>query len=631
MRVFKKVQLIKGEKLLSTISELQTQIEELEKRIKAISNAQTLHSELSALRDYFDTIQDLLEDMAEQIEGGGSASDISALATRVSELESAVQGLTNGSGNVITLQNAVSALQTTVSNIKGGSETSISSLDSDIFSLQTDLGAVQDNIDDIEGDISDINTDLGGVHTTINNLQSTQNTLTTTQTTLTTTVNSLGTRLTTAENNINQLTGGVDLTDFEQRLSACEGVTNNVNFFEFRDIEMGFTPANKICITKDTHYSTNSDCCVKESWQVDYTSTGTGTLQVELYLNDVLTKTYSIDLEKNPSTCMVEYNYRPSTPAQTTRLRIVGSSSITVSAVHLSLFGQNLIVFNSDPDIKVVVYNGYIYITRDYSNCVKIGKFAIADKDTIDIDNLPITVPLQDSYFDGYIYTLFSPIIYGTPVSERIKDDEGLIRITIDGKVQYRSLDMTKSTTFYRALTQNNKLSVPNTVCAQGYYYYGILHTVYAGEPHYIVLQPNALYLYKQNHESFTNDVRNVAPVCTHYLNVDSGSSSYSSAMYSMVLKDDGCYYFSRTPSVFLKIAENCTGNAMCYQQSTYIWYVYIQRGKNLERYHVSYENFRWSTGYDETIYDCDYIWETIGGQVIKHTSNGWVLVTPEV
>lgn len=622
----------------ATILELQTKIEELEKRIKAISNAQTLHAELSSLTLYFEDIKELLEDVNEIVEDIAGDNDdqnssISALADRVEALEDAIENI-GDTVDTSSLENAISALESAVAAIKGGSDTSIASIEDDISAIESDIGDIKDDVDDVQDDISAINTNLGSMQTTLTNLSSTQNTLTTNQSNLSTTVNSMNSRVTNVENSILQLTNGVDLSAYDTRLKACENVTKNIKFFHFRNMPMDVTPLiysiNYNCLSKETYYSTAINAPTRESYKISYSSTGTGTVTVSLYADTVLKKTYTINLNGGSGEFCFDYDFISKTLSHSTGLTFTSTSPYTINSIYLSILGHNLMVFDRDPDLKVVAYNDNIYVTREYSDCVKCGKYALADKANININNLPITIPNSDSDYGGYIHTMYFPFLEGVTASTRVIEEDALIRFSIRNKVQIRSLDMTKQNPYSNVLNNFSSEIFPQNIYQSPQYSNLIYHTVISDVPYYFQCSSSGVSKVKVSNSSLAlaMKIKNSAPILNN--NIGPSSSVLTGAdLFCLLMGEDDCYYLFRRNHSMTKITEGCTGNAIGYKQPDGTYHIYIQKGNNMEKYLLTYASSTYTPTYVSTIENCDFVQETLAGQYFKHGPSGWTLVTP--
>ena len=178
---------------MKNIEELNATIEELEKRIKAISSAGATLAQIIAVRDSLEQVKVCLNNLTTAIkdeEDDASVAQLTALEQRVTTAET------------------------------------------DITTLQTDLTSTQDDLETVWNNLASTNNVVGEHTTTLTNLQTAQTNLQTTQTnqastitTNTTDISNLKTRMTTAENNISTLTGGVDVSAIDERLNEVEKMT----------------------------------------------------------------------------------------------------------------------------------------------------------------------------------------------------------------------------------------------------------------------------------------------------------------------------------------------------------------------------------------------------------------------
>lgn len=616
---------------MDTISKLQAELEELEKRLKAISNAQSTLSHLIAIRDYFDKVQEYLEIIKDEYSSSSSSctecnEKIADLQEQINTINNTITNLPSGGGDVDLgeIELSIQNLTNEIENIKNGSDANLMSLSTDISTLQTEIGYIQDQIDERTTEISAINTQIGDMQNTITNLSSTQNSMTSAHTSMNNSINSLGTRLSTAEANISTLTGGVDVSAIEERLNQLETDVHTVPFL-FKDFNYGFTPKDFILHSREYSYSVEKGSYVKQLFTLHYTSSGVGTLSVQLLLDKEEVKTVEVDLTKNPNCYTLEHNFVAKEHTQNMKIIVTGTSTYTFNGISLEIFGKKIRFFPYDEEIKVYCFNNKIYLTRYQDGVVKYGKFAHDDE--IDLENLPETMELCDDDSDGYTFVAYGPLNYPTKFPNGLY--EVIYKIGIDNKTR---LDVITK-------TDNLGLSLIGTTKNCGSLMLGgHKQTPYAYSARYGVATRCALQ------ESISNfDYANIAeagdwiacePIHRNFMREDEveGEHTYSQLptkqISAIALGENGYYYYLNHDTVqkYVKIAKGLS--CFAFAKTFYTANVYIFDGKNIQKYFVNIT--QQTCTFIETITDCDCVYETYNDKIIKHTisTNTWSIET---
>lgn len=388
----------------TTITKLEAELEELEKRIKALSNAQSALGHLVAIRDYFSKVQEYLEILKDEYSSGTNSC-------------------TNCEEKIADLQEQINTINNTISNLPSGGETDLSSIESeiqlltsvlnnhttDISDLQTEIGYIQDELDQKTTEISEINSNIASLQTTITNLQSTQTSMASAHTSMNNSISGLNTRLTTAENNISALTGGVDVSAIDSRLQALEAESDYSNIFYYKRFVYNVTP------TSYSFVSPKFGCLYKQNTygsiklRLNYLAQQGGTLTITYYIDDNLYQTYTVDLTTNPSHYDVVYDGVTQYRHKYAQIFCTCTAPITYISTELFVHGQGAFVCDTPPEISFRNFDGRLYITRRYDGYIKYGSFT--ETDTIDIDNLPNTFTLQQEDA-SYIYAEYIPYLY---------------------------------------------------------------------------------------------------------------------------------------------------------------------------------------------------------------------------
>ncbi len=388
----------------TTITKLEAELEELEKRIKALSNAQSALGHLVAIRDYFSKVQEYLEILKDEYSAGTNSC-------------------TNCEEKIADLQEQINTINNTISNLPSGGETDLSSIESeiqlltsllnnhttDISDLQTEIGYIQDELDQKTTELSEINSNIGDMQTTITNLQSTQTSMASAHTSMNNSISGLNTRLTTAENNISALTGGVDVSAIDSRLQALEAESDYSNIFYYKRFVYNVTP------TSYSFVSPKFGCLYKQNTygsiklRLNYLAQQGGTLTITYYIDDNLYQTYTVDLTTNPSHYDVVYDGITEYRHKYAQIFCTCTAPITYISTELFVHGQGAFVCDTPPEISFRNFDGRLYISRRYDGYIKYGAFT--ENDTIDIDNLPNTFTLQQEDA-SYTYVEYIPYLY---------------------------------------------------------------------------------------------------------------------------------------------------------------------------------------------------------------------------
>lgn len=619
--------------MTTTISSLQAELEELEKRIKALSTSQSMLSQIIAIRDYLDKVQDYLIILNDKFEA--HTIDCEQYSTQIQDLQSQINeiNLKLENGNTANYDEINSKIQTLTSELNvaienlttltQNSDSTMESLDQDILALQTDLGYTQDHVEELTTELNSTNTHVGEMQTTINNLSSTQNTLTTTQTSLTSKVSSLDTRLTSAEKNISALTGGIDVGELDSRITTLERASGDS--FTFKEYYYGFTPSDFILHSKFMDFSVRKGSAVKEMLTLNYTSTGTGTLTLQLIKNYETVQTIDVDLSTHPNEFTFKFNHIANTYAQSTKIIATCDGQITYNSLLLEIIGTDIETYKFDKDLKVACFNNKIYITRYQDGLVKYGVFTSTDE--VDLDNLPNSTAFYNDRCEGFHCCQFIPYVN---ISNGFLQDphEILAYDGIDGKQHMLTITKAENFTTYE----------PNIVSrgSNGDYVTGCYNGI-----RMFSIKNDSIFFYDIG--TTGNGYTMQIPKNTHwkyavgarYNNFAVGDEYFILSQTKCLAQDiDGYFYFfnwQQLPDYIYKVAKGIDATVFGVTKNDVN--VYITDGQKVDKYRINSVSSGTSTPtLVATILDCDCVYETYNNQIIKHvvSTNTWEIDTLE-
>ena len=628
---------------MRTIEQLNTLLEELEKRIRSISTAQKTLNQINEILAYIQDVQDYLQQLQTTFDShvqecDDYSNDIANLQTQIDTINQTINNLNTDNETTNQLKTSLSELQTKVDEFIGNSSTTAETLQNDISALQTDLGSCQDDITDIESEISAINSSIGEHTTTITNLQTTQTNLQTTQSSQASTINNINSRLTTCENNVSTLTGGVDLAEYENRLSSLEPVNNLFQSYVHKHYDFhNASPKNFTLYTREYTYTCKPNAFVYQEFRIAYNFEGEGMMTVELFENNEATgEIYTIDLAQNPSQCVLHRTFCSATRSHNIMLKCVATSAITYKTVDITMHGQEIFIFEDNQDLKVACFNNNIYITRYYDDHIKYGKFASTD--TIDIDNLPNSRPYNDVH--GYHnYIMFAPFPRcDHPYTAYTKiNDEFMLKVT--HKNHFIACPASQELTNASADRTNELHSYSNDFLP-ALYAYSYMPTITNSIVVYKTLDINGL-TYDQNYvkiDGVTEWLYCNAVKCNYQTSED--EPFLPKNMATVALADDGNFYllFGRQTysPYYYKV---CKGGiyATGYIQQDETINAYISFGNYVEHYQIlKNSNGKYKIcNFIKKIEDCLCVYELFNGNLLKKTKSGWILdeqitITPE-
>lgn len=631
---------------MKTIQELTTQIEELEKRIRTISTAQSTLSQLTAIKDYISNVQYYLQELNTTFDSHISnctdySTAIETINDQIATINSQLANTPNITEEQITqITTTLDSVSTKLNTFLGTSTTTLSSLENDISAIQTDLATCQEDVDDLQSELSSINVSIGEQNTTISNLQTTQTNLSTTQTNQASTISTntlnistntnkiaentgqitqLTNRVNTCETNMSLLSGGVDLSSFESRLTTAEQTAGKV--VAFQKIDYNITPSDKVFCTRMIYYTTLANNPTNRSFTLKYNcATATGTMTIKVYNTpEQLEFTEKVDLSKYPKGYHFEAPFISTYRYNQVQLRITTTSTVEFNSLQFVVTGNNLNLVEYDNEITSITFNNYIYITRHYPTKITYGKFSPTD--TIDFNNLPNELLNYDDD-RAYSYMCFMPYPssnsenFTTCVDVILKDSfngkkyffkESDNSIHIDGATFRTSCDPIVGSYIY--------LMAP-----------GIIQDMPTNDYHNLgcTITPFSNISRKKKGPFLFNCIAQ-----HNYKGLQSVSDSGKTFVF---LHEDGNFYlmphYKYGTSSFQVILVGKGTYATMYTQSDGKINIYLTNGNNVDKYSFTKDatTEKYSGSFIKAITKCDRVFETLNNKIIKHTSSGWVI-----
>ena len=639
---------------MKTIEQLNATIEELEKRIKAISMGQNTLSQLIAIREYIDLAQGFLSDLNSNLDNHiqnctDYSQDITTIKSQIETINSTLDGLDKVNNEQIQeITTKLNALSTKVDNFLGDSTNSLSAIETDILALQTDLSSTQDDIETLNTSLSSTNSTVGEHTTTITNLQATQTSLQTAQTNLQTTLSSqvtniskntnditgIKTRLTTAENNISALTGGVDVGNLENRINEIDeqvqpvytgsyihrfkdygAVTINTPSFASLPIAFSCSSSNELRV-KVTIKCTIPTRIIYSDPQIQIRSfTGSG-------------HTYHVNnLDKTKTEFAFEYTYIPEYRYEELMVYFMYCHGIVVNSIELDIYGSEIKVFDNYRDLNVVCFNNERYLTYKKNGTIYYGKYTSTD--VIDLDNIPNTytppTELENDCFYNFIY--MPAIKYEVSSVDYSKNADGYLYFSAVNHYMDALTPPTDDATKYK------------TNCVLGMYGLPILGykrpfltKPWKGRPAGTNMNVNNGYTtYEYVERNKKGEWLAGFDIFDNYLS-NSSSVTPITNFQSLYLHENGyIYYFQKEKlDYILKIAKG--EFAIGYKQTDGSINVYITRKHNVYKYTLTLDSTtnKYTSNYIKCYEKCDLVFEILYNQIIKCYQGTWSFESEE-
>lgn len=613
---------------MRTIEQLNTLLEELEKRIRNISTAQSTLAQINNICTYIANVQDYLKELNIAFDDHVQncqdyTDDITNLQNQINEISASLEELISNDETFNALKTSFDDLKSQFETFIGSSSTTAENLENDISLLQTDLAVTQDDVTTLQSDLSDTNKTIGEHTTTITNLQTTQTNLQTTQSSQASTINSLNTRLTNCENNVNSLSGGVDISDYEARLTALENINGPAcahATYSFHNAK----PSNYTLYTREYYFSCDKGDLLYQKCKLNYETISATTLTISIYENQEPTgETFVIDLDKYPrefEICRQKYATQHS---HNIMIKAVADADIMYNSLDLWLFGKNIRLYDFNQDVKVSCFDNKIYITRYYDDCVKYGKFNSSDE--IDLDNLPYSQSYNTA-LGNFRYLVYG--VYYYYMNSRFEQiEEGVFYgedLSNNSYVLFDAEQSDKDTNYIKKLNKS-------PMCG-GEIYPSTYMEASTWSLKNLSFQTGGLF------SAHTNTFNNLSKYYTgeflcYCLAQDVTTDSSESPLYltevcGVALADDKGLYFVRhsSPNYFAKI---CSGgdlfNIYSYNNNKF-FNIYVRNGTTMKKYKYEYNSTSPTIALETTLIDCHYIYDLPDGGIIKKTTTGWMV-----
>lgn len=638
---------------MKTIEQLNATIEELEKRIKAISMGQNTLSQLIAIREYIDLAQGFLSDLNSNLDNHiqnctDYSQDITTIKSQIETINSTLDGLDKVNNEQIQeITTKLNALSTKVDNFLGDSTNSLSAIETDILALQTDLSSTQDDIETLNTSLSSTNSTVGEHTTTITNLQATQTSLQTAQTNLQTTLSSqvtniskntnditgIKTRLTTAENNISALTGGVDVGNLENRINEIDeqvqpiytgsyihrfkdygAVTINTPSFVSLPIAFSCSSSNELRV------KVTIKCTIPTNTYTD------SQIQIRSFASSA--HTYLLNtLDKTKTEFVFDYTYVPQYRYEEMFVYFMYCIGVTLNSVEFEIYGSEIKVFDNYRDLNVVCFNNERYLTYKKDNTIHYGKYSSTD--TIDLDNIPNTyTPPTEQANDCFYNFIYMPAIkFETSDSNLSENAEGFYYFSATKHYIDALTPPTDNATKYKTNCVLGMYGLP----VLGYFR-PTLYKIRKGIPSCLSSNVNYGYYNFENYENYKKgewlagfDILNN--------NLISSSTELRSTNYqALYLNENGYIYFFQklTLDSILKIAKG--EFAIGYKQTDGSINVYITRKHNVYKYTLTLDSTtnKYTSNYIKCYEKCDLVYEILYNQIIKCYQGTWSFESEE-
>ena len=627
-----------------TIIKLEAEIEELKKRLSAIFISHTTVDQLKSITNYFDSVQTYLQNLTTSF--NSHTKNFEEYSTKIENLESQIIDINTIlnklpnfdnfdadqiNSKVENLTSKIETFETKFNSFIGENDTTLETILNDISSLQTDLGAMQEGIDSINAEISSINSDIGSMQTTITNLSSTQNSLSSAQNSMSANISTLENRVATNETNITTLQESANAVgEFDDRISALE--TNYdipFNVCNDRNLVMHLNCLNNPVKSRYYYYRVVETGQVEQNFTLNYTSTGSGTLTINLYENDVLEKTLTVNLSQNASSYSFSHLFMPIDSYQNFQFEVSSTTQVIFSNVYCYFRGINIQIYEYDQDLKFKCCDNKVYVTKYEGTKIKYGMFT---KEEFDFNNMILTYEIDDDNETlKNRYAVFSARI-------NIDDDGDMCDFT-----PILMLEKTDGLTYlYEVNTTSNELTLINSynLVISGSVETSMLARpmttgVYNGTPKTYFLSTdykNVSNAYLTGYTKLLSSWYYFVFAQRNYLKANAKTLSTASARSVSLNKNNYFYFAFESDNVKTLIKLEKGISAYAFMRGDLLGDVFIFDGKNVKKYEVK-RTYNSSTGYINTqtfieeFKNCDFVWEIFDNIFIKHTKNGWELI----
>ena len=620
------------EEMKNSIAKLQSEFDEIGKRISSIFESHTTTTQLTSIKQYFNSIQEYLQNLLTSF--NTHIDNCVTYSTQISQLQNEVSTINSTLETLESLKNLnateIENLITKFNSFMGENDTTLDTLINDISSLQTDLGAMQETIDSINTEISSINLDIGSMQTTITNLSSTQNSLSSAQNSMSANINSIDSRLTTAENNISALTGGVDVGEFDSRITTLEDENGFNNHYAYKKATYNLTPTDFKLFTPEYYFCSTTNGYTELKINLNYTNISATKLYIYFILNKNTIKTYTVDLTSLSNNFQIVYKYKTSLIGQSVKINCTANNCITFDNLELELYGSKVHFFDYDKNLKVHCFDNQVFITKKENGIAHYGLFSSTD--AIDLGKLPNQKAFQSD--DGSYLT-----IEYVPFSA---SSNGYYTEYV-----YAMYTENANNERYLSVLDNNNTSNSYLVdkpLANNGYYNDIFWTI-GGAPYMLYFNPATKLLYgtlattNLNSYNYNLTETNLDENWVYVTSVSKNFNLYNSNcldrfyVKAIAINKDGNAYLlnKKSFSNVLKIGKGLYVTA--YEHEDESINVYLSDYEKTYKYKLELNSSsEYVSTYITTIKDCDCIYETFNNKIIKHmvSTNTWEVDTLE-
>ncbi len=594
-----------------TITDLNSQVEELEKRIKAISTSQTTLTQIIAIRDSLEQVKLCLNDLNETIE----------------------------EKNQIEQDNDITAIKARLTTVEG-----------DISAIETEIATAEDDIESVQSDVSTINTLISEHSSIISNLQTTQTNLQSTQTNLQTTqtnqaslistntnnistnttnisknttdISSLTSRITACEDDINDLTGGIDFGEMSEKLDLLADVSTQI--FSFEKYDYNVTVNDKF-YTRFYYFTIPKKTTALCSFDFNYTTQNpSGNLTAEFYVNSTLKHTQTIPVVYFPNGYRFEFPLSTNYISNYVRVKLTFTDTITFKTLTFYVHGMNVDIMKYDHEISAITYNNYIYITKHCSDRIYYGKFSPTD--TIDFNNLP-NVQLNYDNDHKYTWMCFLPYCsYNKSTDTNFTAVyDGILKESADGYKYFNTAPEPSETPVTK---QTKSTTYSSSLPCCGRYLYNISLIIKNDVPYFDRMDNNS------SQDSFNVSGIGTWTYCSlvqsNFFTLENQIQTLQSMKAVALKNEDGYFYYFKNRTTVLFPTKICKGiRATAFMQSNGYINVYVaKKDGNTDKYTIVIDGNTEQANYMCTIKNCDVVYETLNNKIIKHTPSGWTYET---
>lgn len=437
--------------------------------------------------------------------------------------------------------------------------------------------------------------------------------------------------MTTAENNISALTGGIDVGNLENRINELDEEVRPIFTGSYirRYRDYGGTTLNYETYLSDIVSFT---CSNYETIRVKVIINATLPNDVNnksIILKNYLSLSNTINLSNldiNSNIHVIDYTYTPKNRYEELYVSFNNCEGLVLNKIEFEIYGTELKEIKNYRDLNVICFNNYRYLTYYKNGTYYYGKYAITD--TIDLDNIPNTftpTDTNDSLFYAFVYT---PAI-------KVSSDDTTLSNNADGYLFF-----SPKKHFINAFTPPEDDS--NKYYTQGIKYIHGLPVWGYKSPYTTKLKngvPAGANMNIYNGYSEFSNILNLQKgewllgfdLINNYLTDDSQPASGFSYQ-AMFLNENGYIYLAPgTQLVYTtKIAKG--EFAIGYKQQDNTYNVYITKRHKVYKYKLAknISSNRYEPSLIKTYEKCDLIYEILNNQIIKYYKGSWSVISEE-